>query len=47
MANLYRQLTSARYTIMLTGREGVLLNYFGDPGYPHAASKARRMLSAL
>ncbi len=39
MANLYQQLAGSGYAIMLTDREGVLLNYFGDPAFTHAASK--------
>ena len=39
MANLYQQLAGSGYAIMLTDREGVLLNYFGDPAFTHAASR--------
>ena len=39
MENLYQQLAGSGYAIMLTDRDGVLLNYFGDPAFTHAASK--------
>ena len=40
MATLYQQIARTGYAIMLTDCEGVLLNYFGDPGFTHAASKS-------
>jgi transcriptional regulator of acetoin/glycerol metabolism len=40
MANLYQQLAGSGYAIMLTDADGVLLNYFGDPSFTHAASKS-------
>lgn len=40
MATLFQQIAKAGYAIMLTDCEGVLLNYFGDPGFTHAASKS-------
>jgi len=47
MANLYQQLAGSGYAIMLTDRDGVLLNYFGDPAFTHAASKSGLMPGAL
>jgi transcriptional regulator of acetoin/glycerol metabolism len=47
MANLYQQLAGSGYAIMLTDREGVLLNYFGDPAFTHAASKTGMMPGAV
>jgi transcriptional regulator of acetoin/glycerol metabolism len=47
MANLYQQLAGSGYAIMLTDRDGVLLNYFGDPAFTHAASKTGLMPGAL
>lgn len=47
MANLYQQLAGSGYAIMLTDREGVLLNYFGDPAFTHAASKTGLMPGAV
>jgi transcriptional regulator of acetoin/glycerol metabolism len=47
MANLYQQLAGSGYAIMLTDREGVLLNYFGDPAFTHAASKTGLMAGAV
>jgi len=43
MANLYQQLAGSGYAIILTDRDGVLLNYFGDPAFTHAASKTGLM----
>ena len=40
MATLFQQIARSGYAIMLTDCEGVLLNYFGDPGFTHAASKS-------
>ena len=40
MANLYQQLAGSGYAIMLTDHDGVLLNFFGDPMFTHAASKS-------
>src|SRR5215813_4359121 len=39
MANLYQQLAGSGYSIILTDREGVLLSYYGDPSFRHAASR--------
>lgn len=39
MANLFQQIAGSGYAIMLTDADGVLLNYFGDPSFTHAASK--------
>jgi transcriptional regulator of acetoin/glycerol metabolism len=47
MANLYQQLAGSGYAIMLTDREGVLLDYFGDPAFTHAASKTGLMPGAV
>ena len=47
MANLYQQLAGSGYAIMLTDRDGVLLNFFGDPGFTHAASKTGLMQGAV
>lgn len=47
MANLYQQLAGSGYAIMLTDHDGVLLNFFGDPGFTHAASKTGLMQGAI
>ncbi|WP_296945478.1 sigma-54-dependent Fis family transcriptional regulator [uncultured Massilia sp.] len=47
MANLYQQLAGSGYAIILTDRDGVLLNYFGDPAFTHAASRTGLMPGAL
>jgi len=47
MANLYQQLAGSGYAIILTDRDGVLLNYFGDPAFTHAASKTGLMPGAV
>ncbi|MGN6389183.1 MAG: sigma-54-dependent Fis family transcriptional regulator [Burkholderiaceae bacterium] len=47
MANLFQQIAGSGYAIMLTDAEGVLLNYFGDPGFTHAASKSGMMPGAV
>jgi transcriptional regulator of acetoin/glycerol metabolism len=47
MTNLYQQLAGSGYAIMLTDREGVLLNYFGDPAFTHAASRTGLMPGAI
>ncbi|WP_158643043.1 sigma-54-dependent Fis family transcriptional regulator [Pseudoduganella lurida] len=47
MANLYQQLAGSGYAIVLTDAEGVLLNYFGDPGFTHAASRSGLMQGAV
>jgi sigma-54 dependent transcriptional regulator, acetoin dehydrogenase operon transcriptional activator AcoR len=47
MANLYQQLSGSGYAIMLTDSSGVLLNYFGDPSFTHAASKTGMTLGAV
>jgi transcriptional regulator of acetoin/glycerol metabolism len=47
MANLYQQLAGSGYAIILTDCDGVLLNYFGDPAFTHAASKTGLMPGAL
>lgn len=47
MANLYQQLAGSGYAIMLTDGDGVLLNYFGDPGFTHAAAKTGLVQGAM
>ncbi len=47
MANLYQQLAGSGYAIMLTDSDGVLLNFFGDPSFTHAASKTGLMQGAI
>ncbi|MEW7851479.1 sigma-54-dependent Fis family transcriptional regulator [Massilia aurea] len=47
MANLYQQLAGSGYAIILTDRDGVLLNYFGDPAFTHAASRTGLMQGAV
>ncbi|MDB5959675.1 MAG: sigma-54-dependent Fis family transcriptional regulator [Massilia sp.] len=47
MANLYQQLAGSGYAIMLTDSEGVLLSFFGDPGFSHAASRTGLMPGAV
>ncbi|MEO5660286.1 MAG: sigma-54-dependent Fis family transcriptional regulator [Polaromonas sp.] len=47
MSTLYQQIAKAGYAIMLTDCEGVLLNYFGDPGFTHAASKSALLPGAV
>lgn len=38
MTNLYQQLAGSGHAIILTDREGVLLNYIGDPDFTHTAA---------
>ena len=47
MANLFQQIAGSGYAIMLTDADGVLLNYFGDPCFTHAASKTGMMPGAV
>lgn len=47
MATLFQQIAKSEYAIMLTDCDGVLLNYFGDPGFTHAASKSGLMPGAV
>lgn len=47
MANLFQQIAGSGYAIMLTDSDGVLLNYFGDPSFTHAASKTGMMPGAV
>jgi transcriptional regulator of acetoin/glycerol metabolism len=47
MSTLFQQIAKSEYAIMLTDNEGVLLNYFGDPGFTHAASKSGLMPGAV
>ncbi len=47
MANLYQQLAGSGYAIMLTDADGVILSFFGDPSFTHAASKSGLMPGAI
>ena len=47
MANLFQQIAGSGYAIMLTDADGVLMNFFGDPGFTHAASKSGIMPGAV
>ena len=47
MTNLFQQIAGSGYAIMLTDSDGVLLNFFGDPGFTHAASKTGLMPGAV
>ncbi|EGF31251.1 sigma-54 dependent transcriptional regulator [Oxalobacteraceae bacterium IMCC9480] len=47
MANLFQQIAKSDYAIMLTDGDGVLLNYFGDPGFTHAASRSGLVAGAV
>ncbi|MET0962169.1 MAG: sigma-54-dependent Fis family transcriptional regulator [Noviherbaspirillum sp.] len=47
MANLFQQISGSGYAIMLTDADGVLMNFFGDPGFTHAASKTGLMPGAV
>lgn len=47
IANLYQQLAGSGYAVMLTDREGVLLNDIGGPTFTHAASKTGLMQGAV
>jgi transcriptional regulator of acetoin/glycerol metabolism len=40
LANLHRQLADSGHSIILTDRDGVLLSYYGDPSFRHAAARA-------
>jgi transcriptional regulator of acetoin/glycerol metabolism len=40
MAHLHRQLAGSGHSIILTDRDGVLLSYYGDPSFRHAAARA-------
>jgi transcriptional regulator of acetoin/glycerol metabolism len=46
MANLFQQIAGSGYAIMLTDADGVLMNFFGDPSFTHAASKTGMMPGA-
>ena len=39
MTNLYQQLAGSGHAIMLTDRDGVLLNYIGDPSFTDTAAQ--------
>ncbi len=47
MSNLYQQLAGSGHAIMLTDREGVLLNYIGDPRFTDAAARAGMQTGAV
>jgi sigma-54 dependent transcriptional regulator, acetoin dehydrogenase operon transcriptional activator AcoR len=47
MAQLYQQLAGSGHSIILTDREGVLVSYYGDPGFKRAASRTGLVLGAL
>jgi transcriptional regulator of acetoin/glycerol metabolism len=47
MANLFQQIAGSGYAIMLTDADGVLMNFFGDPGFTHAASRTGMMPGAV
>ncbi|MCP3870730.1 MAG: sigma-54-dependent Fis family transcriptional regulator [Gammaproteobacteria bacterium] len=47
MTNLYQQLAGSGHAIMLTDREGVLLNYIGDPRFTDAAARAGMQTGAV
>jgi sigma-54 dependent transcriptional regulator, acetoin dehydrogenase operon transcriptional activator AcoR len=47
MAHLYRQLAGSGHSIILTDRDGVMLSYYGDPGFKRAASRTGLVLGAL
>lgn len=47
MANLFQQIAGSGYAIMLTDSDGVLMNFFGDPDFTHAASKTGMMPGAV
>jgi transcriptional regulator of acetoin/glycerol metabolism len=47
MANLFQQIAGSGYAIMLTDADGVLMNFFGDPDFTHAASKTGLMPGAV
>jgi transcriptional regulator of acetoin/glycerol metabolism len=40
LAHLHRQLAGSGHSIILTDRDGVLLSYYGDPSFRHAAASA-------
>jgi len=40
MAHLHRQLAGSGHSIILTDRDGVLLSYYGDSSFKHAASRS-------
>ncbi len=47
MANLYQQLAGSGYSIILTDHDGVLLSYYGDPSFRHAASRTGLLPGAV
>ncbi len=47
MTNLYQQLAGSGHAIMLTDRDGVLINYIGDPQFTDAAARTGMHLGAV
>jgi len=47
MAHLYHQLAGSGYSIILTDREGVLLDYYGDLSFRNAAFRTGLVLGAV
>jgi sigma-54 dependent transcriptional regulator, acetoin dehydrogenase operon transcriptional activator AcoR len=47
MAHLYHQLAGSGYSIILTDREGVLLDYYGDSSFRNAAFRTGLVLGAV
>ena len=47
MTDLYQQLAGSGHAIMLTDRDGVLLNYIGDPQFTDAAAHAGMQIGAV
>lgn len=47
MTDLYQQLAGSGHAIMLTDRDGVLLNYIGDPQFTDAAAHAGMQTGAV
>ncbi len=47
MAHLYHQLAGSGYSIILTDRDGVLLDYYGDLSFRNAAFRTGLVLGAL
>jgi transcriptional regulator of acetoin/glycerol metabolism len=47
MTDLYQQLAGSGHAIMLTDKDGILLNFIGDPQFTHAAANAGMQLGAV
>jgi len=47
MAHLYHQLAGSGYSIILTDRDGVLLDYYGDLSFRNAAFRTGLVLGAV